>query len=64
MSKRVQNRLVLIILNLSEAYTIYALSAKPQLAVPASQVNREVLLAAIQDITLASAELHVSYARR
>jgi hypothetical protein len=64
MSKRVQNRLVLIILNLREAYTIYALSAKPQLAVPASQVNREVLLAAIQDITLASAELHVSYARR
>jgi phosphatidylethanolamine-binding protein (PEBP) family uncharacterized protein len=45
-------------------YTVYALSAQPQLAVPASRVNREVLLAAIQDITLASAELHVSYARR
>jgi phosphatidylethanolamine-binding protein (PEBP) family uncharacterized protein len=45
-------------------YTVYALSAQPQLAAPASQVSREVLLAAIQDITLASAELHVSYARR
>ncbi len=45
-------------------YTIYALSAQPQFAVPASQVNREVLLAAIQNITLASAELHVTYARK
>jgi phosphatidylethanolamine-binding protein (PEBP) family uncharacterized protein len=45
-------------------YTIYALSAQPQFAVPASQVNREVLLAAMQNITLARAELHVTYARR
>jgi phosphatidylethanolamine-binding protein (PEBP) family uncharacterized protein len=45
-------------------YTIYALSAQPQFAVPASQVNREVLLAAMRNITLARAELHVTYARR
>jgi phosphatidylethanolamine-binding protein (PEBP) family uncharacterized protein len=46
------------------SYTIYALSALPQFTVPAAQVNREVLLAAIHDITLASAELHVAYARK
>jgi len=45
-------------------YTVYALSAQPQLAVPASQVNREVLLEAIQNITLASAELNVTYSRK
>ena len=45
-------------------YTIYALSADPQLSVPASQVNRDVLLKAIQNITLASAELHVTYTRK
>jgi phosphatidylethanolamine-binding protein (PEBP) family uncharacterized protein len=45
-------------------YTVYALSAQSELAVPASQVNRDVLLAAIRNITLASAELHVTYARR
>jgi phosphatidylethanolamine-binding protein (PEBP) family uncharacterized protein len=45
-------------------YTVYALSAKPRFAVPASQVNREVLLAAVRKITLASAELHVTYARK
>jgi len=44
-------------------YTVYALSAKPQLSVPASQVNRAVLLTSIQNITLASAELHVTYTR-
>jgi phosphatidylethanolamine-binding protein (PEBP) family uncharacterized protein len=44
-------------------YTVYALSAQPQLSVPASQVTRTVLLEAIQDITLASAELNVVYAR-
>ena len=44
-------------------YTVYALSAQPQLSMPAAQVNRAVLLEAIQDITLASAELHVVYAR-
>jgi phosphatidylethanolamine-binding protein (PEBP) family uncharacterized protein len=45
-------------------YTVYALSAQPQLSVPASEVDRATLLAAIQDITLASAELNVVYARR
>jgi gluconolactonase len=44
-------------------YTVYALSAQPKLSVPASQVNRAKLLDAIKDITLASAELHVVYAR-
>jgi phosphatidylethanolamine-binding protein (PEBP) family uncharacterized protein len=44
-------------------YTVYALSALPQLTVPASQVTRAALLDAIQGITLASAELHVTYTR-
>ena len=44
-------------------YMVYALSAQPQLSVPASQVTRAVLLDAIQNITLASAELQVVYAR-
>jgi gluconolactonase len=44
-------------------YTVYALSEEPQLSVPASQVDRATLLAAIQEITLASAELHVTYTR-
>jgi gluconolactonase len=45
-------------------YTVYALSAYPQLSVPAAQVNRQVLLDAIAPITLARAELHVQYARK
>ena len=44
-------------------YTVYALSAPPQLNVPPAQVSRDVLLAAIRDRTLASAELHVVYTR-
>jgi phosphatidylethanolamine-binding protein (PEBP) family uncharacterized protein len=44
-------------------YTVYALSAEPQFSVPASQVTREVLLAAMQGITLDSAELNVIYSR-
>lgn len=44
-------------------YTVYALSAEPQLTVPASKVNRDVLLTAIKDITLANAELNVKYSR-
>ncbi len=44
-------------------YTVYALSAEPQLSEAPSQVNRQVLLDAIKDITLASAELHVTYTR-
>ena len=41
--------------------TIYALSAEPQFSVPASQVDRDALLTAIQNITLDSAELRVTY---
>jgi gluconolactonase len=44
-------------------YTVYALSTQPQISVLASQVTRAVLLDAIKDITLASSELHVVYAR-
>ncbi len=44
-------------------FTVYALSAPPQLTVPPSQVSREVLLAAIKDRTLGSAELQVIYSR-
>jgi gluconolactonase len=44
-------------------YTIYALSTQPQFSVPASQINRDALLEAIQDITLGSAELNVTYTR-
>jgi phosphatidylethanolamine-binding protein (PEBP) family uncharacterized protein len=45
-------------------YTVYALSAEPQLSVQPLQVNRQVLLDAIKDITLASAELNVTYSRQ
>jgi len=45
-------------------YTVYALSALPQFSVDASHVSRDVLLEAIQDITLASTELNVTYARQ
>lgn len=44
-------------------FTVYALSAQPQITVPASQVNRAVLLNAIKDITIASAEMEVIYSR-
>jgi Raf kinase inhibitor-like YbhB/YbcL family protein len=45
-------------------YTVYALSAQPQISVPAAEVNRAVLMDAIKDITLTSAELHTVYARQ
>jgi gluconolactonase len=45
-------------------YTVYALSAEPNFPVPASQVNRAALLEAIKNITLASAELNVTYTRK
>jgi gluconolactonase len=45
-------------------YTVYALSAEPQLSVPPAEVSQAVLLEAIQNITLASAELHVTYTRK
>jgi Raf kinase inhibitor-like YbhB/YbcL family protein len=44
-------------------YTIYALSAEVELSVPNSEVNREVLLDAIKNITLASTTLIVIYSR-
>lgn len=44
-------------------YTVYALSADPHISVLPSQVTRAVLLDAIQNITLASAQLKVVYAR-
>jgi phosphatidylethanolamine-binding protein (PEBP) family uncharacterized protein len=44
-------------------YTLYSLSAPVKLAVPPAQVNREVLLAAIKDSVLATAEFQVVYAR-
>lgn len=43
--------------------TLYALSSAPDLKVPASQVSRDALLAAIKDRTLASAELGFTYDR-
>jgi len=44
-------------------YTVFALSAAPQIGVDASAVTRDVLLAAIQDRTLSSATLTVTYNR-
>ncbi len=44
-------------------YTVYALSAYPQLTVSDDQVTRQVLLDALEPIVLASAELRVVYAR-
>ena len=43
--------------------TLYALSAPAKVTVPPSQVNREVLLAAIQGSVLASSDLNVVYTR-
>ncbi|MGA2496383.1 MAG: aryl-sulfate sulfotransferase [Tepidisphaeraceae bacterium] len=44
-------------------YTVYALSAEPQITVRPAQVNRGVLLAAMKDRILAAAELKVVYTR-
>lgn len=44
-------------------YTVYALSAAPQFSVPANQVTRAVLLAAIADRTLGLATMDVVYTR-
>jgi Raf kinase inhibitor-like YbhB/YbcL family protein len=44
-------------------FTVYALSAPPQLDVQPAQVNREILLAAMKDRILGSAELQVVYTR-
>ena len=44
-------------------YTVYALAASPQITVPPAEVNRDVLLAAMKDKILATAELSVTYTR-
>ncbi len=44
-------------------YTVYALSAPPEITVAPAEVSRDVLLAAISDRTLASADLNVVYTR-
>ncbi|MEI8063937.1 MAG: YbhB/YbcL family Raf kinase inhibitor-like protein [Verrucomicrobiota bacterium] len=44
-------------------YTVYALAAPPQIAVPPAEVSREVLLAAMRDLVIGSAELSVDYTR-
>jgi phosphatidylethanolamine-binding protein (PEBP) family uncharacterized protein/Spy/CpxP family protein refolding chaperone len=44
-------------------YTVYALSAPVKLDVPPAQVTREVLLAAMKETVLATAELRVVYTR-
>lgn len=44
-------------------YTVYALSSPPRINVPPAQVSRDVLLDAIKESTLASAELRVVYSR-
>jgi formylglycine-generating enzyme required for sulfatase activity/phosphatidylethanolamine-binding protein (PEBP) family uncharacterized protein len=44
-------------------YTVYALSEPPQITVSPERVNREVLLAAMKDRILGSAELQVVYSR-
>jgi len=43
--------------------TVYALSAPPQITVSPTEVSRDVLLAAMKDKILASAELDVTYTR-
>ena len=44
-------------------YTVYALSAPVHLDVQPSEVTRDVLLAAMKDRVLATAELRVAYSR-
>ena len=44
-------------------YTVYALSAPVHPGVPAAEVSREILLAAMRDRILASAEMRVTYTR-
>jgi hypothetical protein len=44
--------------------TLYALSAAPKLSVPAEQVSRAVLLDAMKDLIVATAELQVVYTRQ
>jgi formylglycine-generating enzyme required for sulfatase activity/phosphatidylethanolamine-binding protein (PEBP) family uncharacterized protein len=44
-------------------YTVYALSAAPHPGVPPSRVDRALLLEAMKSLTLATAELKVTYSR-
>ncbi|MEI6562875.1 MAG: Spy/CpxP family protein refolding chaperone [bacterium] len=44
-------------------YTVYALSENPKISVAPDQVSREVLLAAMRDQILATAEMKVVYSR-
>jgi len=44
-------------------YTVYALSSPLRVTVPPSEVSRDVLLAAMKDLILTSAELNVVYSR-
>lgn len=44
-------------------FTVYALSAAPEITVDSSTVNRDVLLAAMSDRTLATAAMSVVYTR-
>jgi phosphatidylethanolamine-binding protein (PEBP) family uncharacterized protein len=44
-------------------YTVYALSSPVKIDAKPSDVTRDVLLAAMKDKVLASAELHVVYSR-
>jgi phosphatidylethanolamine-binding protein (PEBP) family uncharacterized protein len=43
--------------------TVYALSAAPKIEQPADAVTMDILLAAIKDTTLATAEINVTYSR-
>lgn len=43
--------------------TLYALSAPPRLTLPAGQVSRDALLAAMKGLVLGTAELNVTYTR-
>lgn len=44
-------------------YTVYALSSNPVISVPQAEVTRQVLLDAIDHITLSSAKMTVYYSR-
>ncbi len=44
-------------------YTVYALSSNPVISVPQTEVTRQVLLDAIENITLSSAKMTVYYSR-
>lgn len=45
-------------------YTVYALSSNPVISVPQTEVTRQVLLDAIENITLSSAKMTVYYSRQ